>query len=345
MAVPGVPANYYLQQGNGQVYLQWDVTATATNYDVKRSTDGTTYAVIASPTTPYYLDITAVVGTQYWYEVAAENVDGIGTYTNPQIIVPTYSGSMTLGQIRLLSQQMADRVNSNFVTLPEWNTYINQSYFELYDLLVQKFGDEYYLATPWQFLTTGAQFYTLPDGSSTYVTTIGGSTACKPFYKLKGIDLALNSNANSWVTLQKFNFISRNRYVFPNITTNYYGVASLRYRIMGSQVEFIPTPQAGQVLQVWYVPRMTQLLQDADMLDGISGWTEYVAVDAAIKALMKEESDTTMLMARKNALLLRVEEAAENRDAGIPDTISDTRRYADVYGFGSPNGDGPHGGF
>lgn len=345
MAVPGIPANFYLQQGNGQVFLSWDLTATATGYSVQRSTDGVTYSVLASPTTNFYLDTTATVGTIYYYEVAATNGSGIGTYTAAQNIVPTFAGQMTLGQVRILAQQEADRVNSNFVTLPEWNTYVNQSYFELYDLLVQKYGDEYFLATPWQFLTTNAQFYTLPDGSSAYVTTVGGSTACRPFYKLKGIDLGLNSGTNAWVTLQRFNFISRNRYIFPNLTTSFLGVVNLRYRIMGNQVEFIPTPQAGQMVQVWYVPRMTQLLKDTDMLDGISGWTEYVVVDAAIKALMKEESDTSALMMRKQALMVRIEEAAENRDAGMPDTISDSRRYTDIYGSGSPTGDGPFGGF
>lgn len=345
MAVPGIPANFYVQQGNGQVFLSWDITATALGYSVERSPDGVTFTVVATPATNLYLDTTVTVGTLYYYKVAATNGSGTGTYTAAQSIVPTLTGQMSLGQVRLLAQQEADRVNSNFVTLPEWNTYINQSYFELYDILVQKYGDEYYLAPPWQFITTNSQFYNLPDGSAAYVTTPGGNIVCKPFYKLKGIDLGLQPNNSAWVTLQKFNFIARNRYVFPNLTTSFLGVVNLRYRIMGSQIEFIPPPQAGQFLQVWYVPRMTQLLADTDIMDGVSGWTEYVVVDAAIKVLMKEESDTTMLMQRKMGLLQRIEEAAENRDASLPDTISDSRRYTDPYGTGSPNGDGPFGGY
>lgn len=348
MAAPSTPSNFYVQQGNGQVWLSWDIltsTPTLSNYSVKRSTDGITYSVLASPTTNYYLDTAVTVGSQYYYQVAATNADGTSAYTTAQSIVPTQSGVMSLGQVRLLAQQTSDRVNSNFVTLPEWNSYINQSYFELYDILVQKYGDEYFMATPYQFLTTGAQFYTLPDGSSTYPVSPGSSTAAKPFYKLKGVDLALNSNINSWVTLHKFNFISRNRYVFPNLTSTFMGIVNLKYRLIGNQIEFIPVPSASQTIQVWYVPRMTQLLKDTDMLDGISGWTEYVVVDAAIKALNKEESDVTVLTLRKQALMQRIEEAAENRDAGIPDTISDTRRYTDLYGVGSPTGDGPYGGF
>lgn len=348
MTVPSTPSNFYLQEGNGQNFLSWDIVTASpalANYNVKRSLDGVTYSQIATPTTNYYLDTAVTVGTLYYYQVAATNSSGTSSFTTAQSIVPTQSGIMTLGQVRTLSQQTADLQNNNFITLPEWNTYINQSYFELYDILVQKYGEEYFMATPYQFLTTGAQFYTLPDGSSTYPTTPTSGVAAKPFYKLKGVDLALNSNINSWVTLHKFDFIARNRYVYPNLTATFMGIVNLRYRIIGSQLEFIPTPSASQMVQVWYVPRMTQLLQETDMLDGISGWTEYVVIDAAIKAREKEESDTSVLSMRKAAMLQRIEEAASNRDAGLPDTISDSRRYTDLYGMGSPTGDGPYGGF
>lgn len=342
MALPAQPTNLYVQQANQQVWLLWDIVAGSTSYTVQRSTDNVTFTTLSSPTLNNYLDTTAVVGSQYYYQVAAVNGSGTGAYTPAQDVVPTLAGTMTLGQLRLLAQQKADRVNSNFVTLPEWNVYINQSYFELYDLLVQKFGNEYFVAAPYQVLTTGSQFYNLPDGSTAYPQTPTIGTPARPFYKLLGVDLGLSTVQNAFITLQKFQFISRNRYVYPQITTNLLGVASLRYRIMGNQLEFIPTPQAGQVIQVWYIPRMVALLKDTDAVDGVSGWTEYIAVDAAIKALTKEESDTSALMGMKMALEKRIEEAAENRDAGAPEIISDTRRYSDLYGNGF--GDMPGGG-
>lgn len=339
---PGIPQNLILQQANQQVLLSWDLVAGATSYRVQRSTDNVTFSALASPSPNQYLDTTAAVGTQYFYKVAADN-GTTGLFTLSQSIVPTLTGQMTLGQLRLLSQQKADRVNSNFVTTAEWNVYINQSYFELYDLLVQKYGNEYYVAVPYQFQTTGAQLYNLPDGTSTY-QNINNVTAL-PFYKLLGVDLSLNGTTNAFITLKKFEFISRNRYVYPQITTNLLGVAGLRYRLLGNQIDFIPPPAAGQFIRIWYIPRMLQLLKDTDMVDGVSGWTEYIAVDAAIKALMKEESDTTMLMAQKQMLIDRIEAAAENRDAGEPEVISDTRRYTDLYGSGFGYGDSPQGGF
>ena len=86
---------------------------------------------------------------------------------------------------------------------------------------------------------------------------------------------------------------------------------------------------------------MPQLLQDTDVLDGISGWTQYVIIRAAKYALDKEESDTTKLDAELLYLKGRIEESAMNRDAGQPDTISDTRFRT---GFGGMAG-GNYGGF
>jgi hypothetical protein len=69
-------------------------------------------------------------------------------------------------------------------------------------------------------------------------------------------------------------------------------------------------------------------------------------VDAAIKALAKEESDVTELMAEKAMLKQRIEESAQNRDAGMPDTISNTRSWSSrTGGYGGPGFDGSFGGF
>jgi hypothetical protein len=68
------------------------------------------------------------------------------------------------------------------------------------------------------------------------------------------------------------------------------------------------------------------LLADTDITTtGISGWIEYVIVRAAKYALDKEESDTSKLDAQLLYLKGRIEESAQNRDAGIPDKISDIR--------------------
>lgn len=188
---------------------------------------------------------------------------------------------MTLSDLTLAAQQRADMVNSNFVSSSEWTSYINQSYFELYDILIQKFGNEYYLANPYSITTDGTNYlYALPSD----------------FYKLLGVDLNTGVQNMPWLSLVEFPFAERNNYV---------------------------TPQAGRNLQLWYVPRLTPLVNQTDTCDGVSGWTEYIIVDAAIKARIKEESNVEELYRMKKDLLSRIESAAENRDAGEPQTVSD----------------------
>ena len=260
--------------------------------------------------------------TQYFYQVAAVNGSGTSAYTNLDptgavlATIPTNSGIASLGAIRLQCQQRADRVNSQYVTLPEWNNYISLSYKELYDLLIAAYGTDYYIATPYTYTTSGttdptynAQVYPLPVD----------------FYKLVLCEVALNPNdPNSWITIRQYERIQQNLWNYPNIYT-FYGITNLRYRLTGTQIQLVPIASAGQTLRIWYAPRPAKLVADTDILDGISGWEEYIIVDAAIKALAKEESDVSELMAEKMALKARLESMAQNRNIAEPQKVSDSR--------------------
>lgn len=326
MAAPGTPANFSAFQGNGNVALKCDLLATATSYVFSRSSDGITYAQVGNPSTPYYTDTSATVNTLYWYKVAGKNSDGTGTYTSAQQVIPTATSALSLMEIRNRAKQHADMVGSRFVTDEEWNSNIVASYFELYDLLVTTF-EEYYVASPYSITTDGSTQYTLPAD----------------FYKLLGVDLGLGTGSAGWVTLKKFNFISRNQYVYPSMPATLAGPFSLQYRIVGNTIFMVPPPSSGSTIRLWYVPKLTQPIADTDILSGVSGWTEYVIVDAAIKGMVKEESDPSALMAQKMALLKRIEDSANNRDEGQAETISDVRSNSDSWG--GPFGNNPSGGW
>lgn len=350
MPAPGIPQNFTVQTANGQNLASWSLSAGATSYILQRSLDNITFSTITtitgSPLATSYLDTAVTLGTQYFYRVAADN-GTTSSYTTSQSVVPTPSGEKSLGQIRLAAQQRADRVNSNFVTMPEWNHYINQAMFELYDLLITVYED-LYVATPISFQADGTTFlFPLPNGSNTFTNALSNATFTpKPFYKLLGVDLALNNAQNAFVTVNKFNFADRNRFVYPNTASTIYGVFNLQYRLLGlNQIEFIPTPSGGQTIRLWYIPRLRELLQDTDTTDiGISGWIEYVIVRAAKYALDKEESDTTRLNEELLFLKARIEETAANRDAGMPDKISNVN--SSNWGNGWSGGrNGPIGGF
>lgn len=333
MAIPSTPQQFNVQTQNRQNLVSWALSAGATSYEIQRSLDNVTYTSLAtisgSPLSTSYVDSAVTIGLNYWYKVAAISADGTSNFTLPQSVVPVPTAEMSLGQIRKLSQMKADRLNSQFVTLPEWNEFINLAMYELYDLLISQ-DQDLFITTPIQFAADGTTFlYPLPDGATTYMSgiNINNTLVARPFYKLSGVDLALQTATNAYVTINKFNFIDRNRFVYPNTASTIYGVFNLQYRLVGTHsIEFIPTPSAGQNIRLWYVPRLTALLQDTDISDNsISGWIQYVIVRAAKYALDKEESDTQKLDQELLFLKERIETMASNRDVGQPDRVSDTR--------------------
>lgn len=198
--------------------------------------------------------------------------------------------TFSLATLRARAQQESDLVNSDFVAttgaVPEWTQLINGSYLDLYGQLVTTYED-YFVANPFSIVTDGINNqFALPSD----------------FFKLRGVDLQVQG-ANLWVTLKPFNFPERNRFQLVNS----------------------PAPMSGQTLRLWYVPVPTPLAVDADLTVDIPGlgYEEFIVLDAALKALDKEESDVSVKMARRDAIVKRIEGEAANRDAGEPSSIVD----------------------
>jgi len=59
-----------------------------------------------------------------------------------------------------------------------------------------------------------------------------------------------------------------------------------------------------------------------------TGYQEYLVVAAAIKCLMKEESDVRMLLAEKVDIQRRIEGSASKKDIGHPHKIVDVNAGA-----------------
>jgi hypothetical protein len=336
MSIPLQPQNVILQTGNGQILLTWNIVAGATSYQVQRSTDGVTFVNYATPAGNSFLDSVVFVGVEYFYQVASVNLSGTSGFTTPYptSIVPCLPGQINLGYLRYMAQLRADKLNSPYLTTDEWNWNINQSGNGLYDFLVKSYGDDYFFAPPLQIALTGLPFYPLPDGSN-----YSGAPA---LYKLNGIDANISGQAPGpnagWVPLSRFNWSDRDKYTtFPGQAGALNNIYQMAYREMGSNLFIIPTNQ-NMLIQMWYVPIMKQLLRDTDMLPfSISGWSEYIIVEAAMKAMIKEESleKYTALQANKTEIELRIQTMAKNRDVGQPNSVSNIRATAGDPGFGN----------
>lgn len=344
--IPYAPQNVVLQTGDGRNLISWNIIAGATGYQIQRSTDGITFANIATSVYPSYLDSAVSVGVSYYYQVAATNGSGTSTYGVPDFpksIVPCLPGQISLGYLRYLTQLRADKLHSEYLTLDEWNANINQSMYELRDVLVTKYGDDYFMAPFLLINLNGLDQYALPDGSN--------YNNAPALFKLLGVDVNISgaslSSNTSWIPVARFNWSDRDKYTtWPNQAGALNNVYQMAYRQMGNNLFVIPA-STNQTLRISYIPIMTQLLQDTDMLDfSLSGWSEFIIVDAAMKAMIKEESleKWNALNEHKNQLIMRIETTAANRDVGFPNTVSNTRATSSDPGFGGWGVGGGYGG-
>lgn len=224
--------------------------------------------------------------------------------------------TITLAELQLQSRQRADMVNSQFVSDSELTSYINNSAAELYDLLCEAYGSDYYVESEEGTTVADQADYDLPTD----------------FYELKAVDLRVDNG--TFVNVQRFNFNERNR--TDSAGNSILGYTACRYRLVGNQLKFSPVPPAGSTYRIWFVPTSPALSAPTDTLEQLNGYSEYIIVDAAIKMMQKEESDVRVLMAQKQALMKRITDKAQNRDANQAATISDVEAEDnDIYRFRS----------
>jgi len=224
-------------------------------------------------------------------------------------------------------RQRADMESSLFVSDLEVQTYINSAISELHDILVQTYGQDYYVSSSTFNTVAGTDSY--PINSSTSGPNISD------FYKLRGIDAKLNGS--DYFTLRPFNFNERNLYQNWG-TWSLLGLTNIRYRMVGGNIVFSPKPDGATEVRVWYIPTAQQFdsatpATSTTTFADINGYAEFVVIDAAIKCLQKEESDVSTLIGQKTQMKRRIEEAADNRDAGHPLSVSDIYVANDEFMF------------
>lgn len=215
------------------------------------------------------------------------------------------SDLVSLSTLRSKSRFRADLVNSNFVTDAELNGYIQDSYKELYDLLVEAVED-----------------YGL---TSSNVTISSGNTMPIPatLYKLRGVD-DITDTGNPR-TVRKFMFGERNDYLFSERMSLGAEFADVMYRMLGSVIEILPPDRAARPYTLWFVPTPTVPTADSDTIDVINGFDEYIVIDAAIKCKIKSEENHADLDKAKANMLDRVYRMRKNRDQNIPEKVTRIR--------------------
>jgi hypothetical protein len=213
--------------------------------------------------------------------------------------------AVTLTNLTDRAKQVADLVDSAFVSSTEWTTWINGGLKELYDIVVA--ANEDYFTT-----------------STTATITAGNSSASLPstFYKLRGVDYQLSSD--NYINVPLFSFQDRNRSV-EFLHSSQGNDPTRRYRVILDSLHVTPADKAPGTYRVWYVPSVTELSAGGDSISTTFskfGWEEYIVLYAAIKALVKQEQDVRDLSAQKAELAQRIILMSTNRNSDQPERIT-----------------------
>lgn len=235
------------------------------------------------------------------------------------------SDNRTLQQVRDDAAARADMTvtASTFVTITQANVWVNLAIAELRDIMIAEMGDDWLatVSTP-AAIIANTDRYTLP-------------TDC---YKALGVDVSMD-NQVTWQSLERFEFSERNKFA----TSSVWGGLLPAYRLFGTQVMFRPIPATGigVYYRIWHIPTITRLVNDSDTFDFVHGWDDWVACRVAIRMLVKEESDTSALVADLALIQQRIIGAVRHRDAGTPKRVQDTQRLSSSSAYGrNPNDEG-----
>lgn len=222
-------------------------------------------------------------------------------------------------ELRDRAKRRADMEDSRFVDDEEWNDYLNEALSSLHDILVMEYRDYYRekLEIP---IVAGTEEYDLPNG-----TNYAGA---KGFYKGLGV---------YWKDDQYL--YELDPFMMGENTTSIWalsyaaGVAigrTLMYRFIGSRLAFTPIPTETGTVQLWYIPQSDRMTEDDHGIDFpvVNGWEEYVILEAAMKALEKQESfeQAEALDRQLERMRDRIKVAAQQRDGARPQRIRDVRK-------------------
>jgi hypothetical protein len=208
--------------------------------------------------------------------------------------------TVTLAVLRARARERADMTSSLFVSDANFNLWINEAGQRLHEKLVDAMSEEYVEATTTFTTVAGTSDYALPA----------------TFLKLYAVDMNINGIQR---TLKPFTRGARNALTGAMPAWNSYP----KYRITGSNIRILPSISGGLTTKLYYAPVFTLLTTDASTVDFPNGWERLIVIEAAIQALMKEESDVSALRQEQSKMEGELEKIKQDRDLQFPQSAVD----------------------
>lgn len=226
-------------------------------------------------------------------------------------------GIRTIDALVTQVRRRADMENSSFVTDDEIKQYIQDSYGELWDLIIESAGDQHFVQAVSFQTSPGVEEYRLSNRLGVPPPYVGPEVPLK-VYRTLGVSLLLDNEPYPVRpgSLSERHMKDRHQGWSRGVDISY-----VVHTVVTPQpirtLAFFPPPLGVHDVGFFYIPYPADLTGDGSSssdftLQGYTGWDEFVVCDAAAKCLEKEESDSRHLLARKMMAADRIRWAALN---------------------------------
>lgn len=221
--------------------------------------------------------------------------------------------TITLDDLMSRSRELADQVNSAFISDTELTFRINQRIAQLYDMLCAADAD--------RFVMTATLTTTSSSNPEDWFVELPSD-----FYIARGVDLRRGRNR---YPLETFALQERDLGGEADGWPTPY--ASIRYRVAGGspseaedRIYFSQNP-GNRTYTLYYLPVAPTLVDGEDTFNGFNGWEDWVIFKAAIDMMNKEESDSSALQAECVQIEQRIKLLGTMRDLGSAPQVADVR--------------------
>jgi hypothetical protein len=187
------------------------------------------------------------------------------------------SGTVSLSDLIIKIRRRSNMERSKLVTDSEITDYINTSIADLYDLIIDCRGEQYFESSVDITMINGSELYDLP----------------LDFYKVESVLTDSGYPINT--------FDRRDAH---------HKAKNLSYSIRGNKFA-VNRSDSNQKLKMFYIPLAPTLVAPEDTTDFYNGWERYVVCDCSIICLNKEESDTAQLERELDRMQRRIKSSSD----------------------------------
>jgi hypothetical protein len=183
--------------------------------------------------------------------------------------------TVSLGQLTSDIREQADAVGASVRHTPQLITrFINQSIQRFREKITGE-GSTHYLTATSGTLTVGA---TSPYSFS----SLSLASVAPSVVRTCEMEITVNSEV---LSLLHVPFASRNDYGGPTST----GIPQAWAHYQTRTLAIMPAPNQTYAYTVWYLPVLTDLVNDTDTFDGVAGWEDFVVWDVVRRLIVRDQ--------------------------------------------------------